>query len=87
MGEKKKKKGKKSDKNTIVTFADQYDDDELLRPFKSGVPPLDELPKKSNLKDKNPGTVDHNVSDSLHGWNKTGGIIGIQDQTFMTNLL
>ena len=56
MGEKKKKKGKKSDKNTIVTFADQYDDDELLRPFRSGVPPLDELPKKSNLKDKNAGT-------------------------------
>ena len=52
MGEKKKKKGKRGDKNTVVTFADQYDDDELLRPFKSGVPPLDELPKKSNLREK-----------------------------------
>ena len=52
MGGKKKKKERKGEKNTIVTFADQYDDDELLRPFKSGVPPLDQLPKKSNLKEK-----------------------------------
>jgi hypothetical protein len=52
MGEKKKKRGKKGAKNPVVTFADQYDDDELLRPFRNGVPPLDELPKRSNLKEK-----------------------------------